>query len=134
MRNTFPARDRKFITTLSEALHLSVSWDEYDEEDQNLIILRLPGGSQQALPDLENGKTTIEEEDADEGEQWEDVSEQEDEDEEARCAVDRVLKKYEKAKVVDDDEGGGFDARYEEAVQEKLTEWKRNYYKVSGSK
>ncbi|KAL4065011.1 exoribonuclease 1 [Scleroderma yunnanense] len=126
MPNTFPARDRKFIATLSEDFHLSISWDEYDEEDQNLITLQLPGGSQQAPPDLENGEADVE----DDGEgEWEDVPEQEDEDEEARSAVDRVLKKYEEAKVVDDDEGGGFDARYEESIKEKMAEWKGNYYK-----
>lgn len=128
MLNTVPARDRKFITTLGEDLHLSVTWDEYDEDDQNLITLRLPGESQQVPFDLDNGEAAVEEEGG-EGGEWEDVPDQEDEDEEARCAIDRVLKKYEKAKVVDDDEGGGFDARYEDSIKEKMAEWKRSYYK-----
>ncbi|KAG2365950.1 hypothetical protein BDR07DRAFT_594487 [Suillus spraguei] len=42
MPDTFPARERKFISTLAEELHLSVTWDEYDEEDQNLVTWRLP--------------------------------------------------------------------------------------------
>jgi hypothetical protein len=40
--------------------------------------------------------------------QWEDVDDDDEgEDEESKAAVDRVLQKYEKARVVDDDEGGG---------------------------
>jgi hypothetical protein len=49
--------------------------------------------------------------------QWEDVDDDDEddegEDEKSKAAVDRVLKKYEKARVVDDDEGGGFDAQYD---------------------
>jgi 5'-3' exoribonuclease 1 len=41
--------------------------------------------------------------------------------------VDRVLKKYGKAQVTGDDEGGGFDARYERSVKKKMDEWKRGY-------
>jgi len=36
-------RDRTFITKLSDDLHLNVSWDEYDDQDQNLATWRLPG-------------------------------------------------------------------------------------------
>ncbi|KAG6331105.1 hypothetical protein ID866_7983 [Astraeus odoratus] len=126
MPNTVPARDRKFIAKLSEELHLSVTWDEYDEEDQNLITLRLPNMLEEPVADLDDADAA--EEDDGDGEEWEDVSDDED-DEEARAAIDRVLKKYEKARVVDDDEGGGFDARHEASINEKMTEWKKNYYK-----
>lgn len=123
MPNTFPARERKFISTLAEELHLSVTWDEYDEEDQNLVTWRIPGVSDEpsAEPDVErsNGDENTEDE-------WEDVDE---EDEEGRVAVDRVLKKFDKAPVMDDDEGGGFDARHEQSINEKMAEWKRGYYK-----
>ena len=62
---------------------------------------------------------------------WEDVDEDnEGEDEESKAAVDRVLKKYDKAQVMDDDEGGGFDARYDRSMKEKMDGWKRGYYKV----
>jgi 5'-3' exoribonuclease 1 len=122
MPNTFPARERKFIGTLAEDLHLSVMWDEYDDDDQNLVVWRFPGALEEPLPEVEGEQVN-----GDEGE-WED--EDEDEDEESRAAVDRVLKKYEKAQVMDDDEGGGFDARYERSLKEKMDEWKRNYYKV----
>ena len=58
-------------------------------------------------------------------EEWED-----EDDEEARAAVDRVLNKYEKAKVMEEDKDGDFDARYEMSIKEKMDEWKRGYYKV----
>ncbi|KAI6039713.1 exonuclease II [Pisolithus marmoratus] len=125
MPNTLPARDRKFISKLGEDLHLSVSWDEYDDEDQNLVTLRLPDTLREPTPDVDGGEADVEDKE-DEGE-WEDVPDEE--DEEALLAVDRVLNKYEKAKVVDDDEVGSFDDRYEASIHEKMTEWKRNYYK-----
>ncbi len=125
MVNDFPARDRQFITRLAEDLHLSVAWDEYDDEDRNLVTWRFPGELEEPLP--ENGKTGEDDAEA-EDEEWED-----DDDEESRAAVDRVLNKYEKAKVMEDDKEGDFDSRYELSVKEKMDEWKRGYYKVSSS-
>lgn len=123
MPNTFPARERKFISTLAEELNLSVTWDEYDEEDQNLVTWRLPGVVDEPLTETaaEHGYGN----ENSEGE-WEDVDE---EDEEGRVAVDRVLKKFDKAPVVDEEEGGGFDARHEQSINDKMAEWKRGYYK-----
>ena len=46
-------------------------------------------------------------------------------EEEAKAAVDRVLKKYEKANVLDAE--GSFDERHERLAKEK----KRDYYRVS---
>lgn len=40
--NTFPARDREFIRNLASDLHLQLAWDEYDENDQNVVTFRLP--------------------------------------------------------------------------------------------
>ncbi|KAJ3505765.1 hypothetical protein NLJ89_g7245 [Agrocybe chaxingu] len=114
--NLFPARDRAFITRLSEDLHLSVSWDEYDEQDNNLATWRFP----RVLEDSDKKGT---EEEGDDGE-WED-----EDDAESRAAVDRVLKKYEKAPVADPDAEGTFDERYERSLKEKMDEWKRGYYK-----
>jgi 5'-3' exoribonuclease 1 len=124
MPNTFPARERKFISTLAEELNLSVTWDEYDEEDQNLVTWRLPGVIDDSLTE-----TAAEHGDGNENSEgeWEDVDE---EDEEGRVAVDRVLKKFDKAPVEDDEEGGGFDARHEQSINDKMAEWKRGYYKV----
>lgn len=115
-KNDFPASERKFVVNLSEDLNLSLTWDEFDEEDTNLVTFRLPGPDE----DETHG------EDGNDGE-WEDETD----DPEAKAAVERVLKKYEKAKIFDDDEGGGFDARHERALKEKMDEWKRNYYQVS---
>lgn len=143
MVNSFPARERTFIGTLAEDLHLSVTWDEYDNEDRNLVVWRFPGASlEEPIPDSTTpangaksaGEIVDAEPEGDEGdEEWEDVEEgpdDEEEDEESKAAVDRVLKKYEKADVFDDEEGGGFDARYERSMKEKMDEWKRGYYKV----
>jgi 5'-3' exoribonuclease 1 len=126
MPNRFPASERKFITDLAADLRLFVTWDEYDEQDQNLCTWRLPGASDEPIPEeADNGNGA--------DEQWEDVEEDEDdegEDAEASEAVDRILKKYEKAKVAKLDAEGDFDARYEQSIREKMDEWKRGYYKV----
>lgn len=124
MPNTFPSRDRNFISTLSTDLHLSVTWDEYDEEDQNLVTWHLPGSVEEHIPEPGSEPNG-----GGDDEQWEDVSDEG--DEESLLAVDRVLKKYEKAPVKDDDEGGGFDARHEKSVNDKMDEWKRGHYMVS---
>ncbi|KAH9944834.1 exonuclease II [Amylocystis lapponica] len=119
MPNTFPSREREFIGKLAQDLHLSLTWDEYDEDDQNLVTWRFPGELEEPLPEgQKNGQNG----DAEEEDEWED-----EDDEESRAAVDRVLNKYEKAKVMDDDDGD-FDARYESSIKDKMDEWKRNYY------
>ncbi|KAG2018391.1 exonuclease II [Coprinopsis cinerea AmutBmut pab1-1] len=113
MVNDFPARERAFITQLSQDLHLSLRWDEYDEEDNNVVTWRFP----RALEVSEDAE--------DEEGEWEDMQE----DEENVIAVDRVLNKYEKAPVEDPDAEGDFDARYERSIKEKMDEWKRSYYR-----
>jgi 5'-3' exoribonuclease 1 len=94
MPNTFPARERQFIRTLAEDLHLLVTWDEYDEDDQNIVTWQFPGALEQPLPE-EAQKTNS---DAEGEGEWEDVDDDDDDDEESK-AVDRVLKKYEKVQV-----------------------------------
>lgn len=118
MPNTFPARERVFIGKLAEDLNLDITWDEYDE-DQNLVVWRFPTSS---MPMQSHNNQA-----AGENDEWEDVDSEE--DEEAQAAVDRVLQKYLKAKVVDDEEED-FDARHERGIQQKMDEWKRHYYKV----
>jgi 5'-3' exoribonuclease 1 len=114
MVNTFPAHDRKFITTLTEDLRLSVFWDEYDDEDRNLVIWRFPGVLEGAKERAQGEGGT--EDDGGEG-QWEDVVEEE------NAAVDLVLKKYEKAPVVGDDDGE-LEARDTQKTKEKMDMWK----------
>lgn len=120
--NDFPARDRQFIDTLSADLHLSVQWDEYDENDTNLVTWRFPSSLSGA-----DEKEVAEEADGNAKQPDDDDSE---DDAEARAAVDRVLKKYEKAPVMDKDAEGTFDERHAQAVKEKMDEWKRGYYQV----
>ncbi|KAG6889401.1 hypothetical protein C0992_005394 [Termitomyces sp. T32_za158] len=126
MPNDFPARERKFIEKLAEDLHLNVRWDEYNEQDVNLVTLRFPDEFEEPESTETNGTAAPNGNSQGEEGDWED---DEDEDEESRAAVDRVLKKYEKAHVVQDDEGGGFDARHDRSVKEKMAEWKRGYYR-----
>lgn len=125
MLNDFAAGDRKFIGQLAEDLHLSITWDEYDDYDQNVITWRFPGELEEPVP--ENGEAKV----VGEGEVEDDEAWEDEEDEESRAAVDRVLNKYDKAKVAEDDKEGDFDARYEMSIIEKMNEWKRTYYKVS---
>ncbi|KAH0584878.1 hypothetical protein H2248_008156 [Termitomyces sp. 'cryptogamus'] len=126
MTNDFPARERKFIEKLAEDLHLNVRWDEYDDQDVNLVTWRFPGSSEESEPADTNGTATPNGKSEGEEGDWEDI---EDEDEESRAAVDRVLKKYEKAHVLQDDDDGGFDARHDRSIKEKMNEWKRGYYR-----
>lgn len=116
--NEFPARDREFINTLGVDLHLELAWDEYDENDRNIVTFRVPGAHEEPQVGAEDGDGGNEDE-------W--VSEEE--DEEARNAVDRVLDKYRKAKVLEH-ASEDFDERYERVVKERMDDWKRTYYMV----
>jgi 5'-3' exoribonuclease 1 len=116
--NEFPARDREFINTLGADLHLELAWDEYDENDRNIVTFRVPGAHEEPQADVENG-------DGGNDDEW--ISDEE--DEEARNAVDRVLQKYRNAKVLGH-ASEDFDDRYEQAIKEKMDDWKRSYYTV----
>ena len=125
--NDFPARDRVFITKLSDELHLDVGWDEYDDEDQNLVTWRFPVSSYDNQAEDEEEVTIVEQDGSTLNSEWEDAN---GDDDEANVAVHRVLKIYEKASIVDLDTQGSFDERYERSVKEKMDEWKRGYYQV----
>ncbi|KAG9097503.1 hypothetical protein FRC06_007481 [Ceratobasidium sp. 370] len=64
--NDLSAGDRSFITQLAKELHLNIWWDEFDEQDRNLVTV--------ALPELDDDDEVAEEE--------------------GRRATQRVLKKY----------------------------------------
>jgi 5'-3' exoribonuclease 1 len=113
MPNMFPAGDKLFIQNLATDLHLTLTWDEYDEQDQNLVTWRFPGA-------LEEPLSAVDDESDDESE----------DDEEARKAVERVLKKYEKAKVALDSASDDFDVREDQRIKNRMDEWKRGYYWV----
>jgi 5'-3' exoribonuclease 1 len=116
--NSFPARDREFINRLATDLHLELAWDDYNDDDENIVTFSLPRSQEEPESDAADGEEGNEDD-------W--VSEEE--DEEARNAVDRVLDKYGKAKVVEHADKD-FDERYEQALKEKMDEWKRTYYTV----
>lgn len=133
MGNTFPAREREFIKRLAEDLHLSLRWDEFDEKDSNILTWRLPG----ALEDdniEEHMKESVADvtivDDGPPDSEWEDVSDEDEDNEESRAAIDRILQKYEEAPTFDEEADGGFEARHKRSVKEKMDEWKRGYYQV----
>lgn len=112
--NSFPARDRAFLTKVAGDLKLALTWDEYDDQDQNLAVLRIPTHVANGGPNASANA--------------DDESSEDDGGEEGRAAVDRVLRKYERLKLLEDD--GDAEERYEASMEKKLSEWKRNYYKV----
>jgi 5'-3' exoribonuclease 1 len=114
MPNVFSARDRAFISSLAGELHLTLTWDEYDDNNQNLVTWHLPGATEElpTVPGEQNGGDEVAE------------------DDEAMAAVKRLLKKYDNAPVVDVDEEGDFDVRHDRRVKERMDEWKGTYYKV----
>jgi len=112
MPNAFSTGGRTFLTNLSQDLHLTLSWDEYDDEDQNLVVLRFPGALGSPLDDK--------------------VSESDSQDEaEATATVDRVLRGYDNAKVLIENVEDNCDSQEEEVrLKQKMDEWKRVYYRV----
>ena len=111
--NTLPARNRAFLTTLCSDLGLELSWDSYDDDDNNVIIVSRPYSS--------FGRQDAEED-------WEDESSEE--DEEGAEALQRVLRKYASARI---DEEQDIDERLDETVRRKMGTWKEGYYQVSPS-
>ncbi|WVR07588.1 hypothetical protein IAU60_004630 [Kwoniella sp. DSM 27419] len=118
--NTFSARDQRFVQELGDDLHLHTTWDEVDEYGQSLVVMsfNLEGvsedGASVAVGESEDGEA-----------EWE--SDQEEESESA-LAIQRVLGKYNKAKVVDN-AVEDFEEAYEDKLRQNLEEWKKRYYK-----
>lgn len=113
--NSYPARDRRFLQELADDLRLRLTWDETDDYGQSLAVLRF---------DMEGVSEDGQSAEGSEDEAWES-----DEDE-GDLAIQRVLGKYEKAKVVEN-VVEDFEESYEEKLKAKMDEWKRGYYKVS---
>ncbi|BEJ17836.1 hypothetical protein CspHIS471_0701040 [Cutaneotrichosporon sp. HIS471] len=110
--NELDERDRSFVQSLADDLHLRCTWDEVDDYGQPLIVLSF---NVDALSEPGEGDEVDEE--------WES-----DEDTESAMAIQRMLDKFAKAKIVDDDlEDAG--QSFEEKMDEKIAEWKRGYYK-----
>jgi 5'-3' exoribonuclease 1 len=108
--NTFPTRDREFIQDLADSLHLVCIWDEVDDYGQPLVTLTF---NMEEIDQQSSGE--------DEDGEWES-------DEESNVAIQRVFKKYDNAKVVDN-YLEDMDESFEDMVDKKMIEWKRSYYK-----
>lgn len=116
--NTLPGRDRTFVQELADSLHLRCTWDEVDDYGQSLIVLSFD------VPAEEDGG----EADAAENEEEADGEWESEEDIESKAAINRVLDKYSKAKVIDN-ELEDFEESFEETLKQKMVEHKRKYYK-----
>ena len=90
---------------------------------------RFPRLSHQVEEEKGEEEVIVEQDGSTSNSEWEDEASGGDDDE-ANAAVDRVLKKYEKAPILDLDAQGSFDERHERSVKEKMDEWKRGYYRV----
>ncbi|KAJ5134520.1 5'-3' exoribonuclease [Penicillium atrosanguineum] len=98
-----PARDRAFVEQLADALRLPWSTTENEAGDRYMRL---------QLPQSENNN----EDDSD------------DDDEEATLAVQRIIRKYEKAKVQEMTSEEAQQAA-EKIYEEKFQEWKDTYYR-----
>lgn len=102
---TLPARDRTFVEQLADALRLSWSTTENENGDR-FMRLQLP------QPEKDD----------------DDDDSDDDDDEEATLAVQRIIRKYEKAKVQEMTSEEAQQAA-EKKYEEKFQEWKDNYYR-----
>lgn len=100
LSSTLPARDRKFVTDLADTLHLQ--WKTVDDGDGERHLQLLPP------PRLDD--------------------DDESDDEEASLALQRVLKRYNAAKIVDETVEDA-KASQEKKYEEKFDAWKDKYYK-----
>lgn len=119
--NDFSARDRAFISKLASDLNLQLAWDAFDESGRNVVTLEFPAMLPAAEFDADAGEIS---------DDYVDISDDEDLAE-SSAAVDRVLSKYARLKVIDGEGEGDFDQREEKRLQAKVDEWKRGYYQVS---
>lgn len=111
MHNTLKAKDRTFLATLADDLHLTLSWDEYDEEGQNLVVLRFPVALE--LP-------------TDEQDSWSGSQDKVD----ATAALDCIWRKYDGAEILVETVDGISGLQEELILKQKMDDWKRAYYSV----
>ena len=118
--NDLGAGDKRFIISLAAELNLNLTWDDFDEEDQNVVSVYFPAQRPPA-PVLGSGDA--------EGES-EDSSEDDEAIQESNAAIDRVLNRYSNAKTIENGEEE-FEIREAARLKEKMDEWKQAYYRVS---
>ncbi|GAA5932467.1 chromatin-binding exonuclease XRN1 [Sporobolomyces koalae] len=144
--NDLAAKDKKFLADFADDLKLVVTYDEFDDEGQNLVtvkfdeeIIRL------AKEEEEEDGFSTEEEDGDESSEAEEIGivhlslngqverqakkKQANDEAEWQKAIKRVLKKYEKAEVAQEYNEEEFEQQMEKEIQEKMVVWKADYYK-----
>jgi 5'-3' exoribonuclease 1 len=102
---TLPARDRTFVEQLADSLRLPWSTTENENGDR-FMRLQLP------QPEKDD----------------DDDDSDDDDDEEATLAVQRIIRKYEKAKIQEMTPEEAQQAA-EKKYEEKFQEWKDNYYR-----
>ncbi|KAH9813633.1 XRN 5'-3' exonuclease N-terminus-domain-containing protein [Melampsora americana] len=113
----YPAKDRRFLADLADALNLAISFDEYNDEDEPIIVLSIQS-------DGEDDSSTNEIADMLENTTLVDGSEHA----ESRIAAERVLYKYREAPTVKDLTTEEVEARQEDIHNEKIKQWKSEYY------
>lgn len=154
--NDLAARDKKFLSDFSDELKLVVTYDEFNDEDENLITIRfdeamIEFAREEEEEEEDEGRISTEEEEGDESSEAEEIGivhlnlngeverqarkkkEQKNVREEAEWqkAIRRVLKKYERAEVQKEFNEEEFEKQMEKEIQEKMVTWKSDYYKVS---
>lgn len=98
---------------MADELRLTISFDEYDENDEPIIVLRLDEEAAEMMQADTQSNFSGEEADG----EW-------------RDAIQRVLKKYDKAPVLEDQSESDFEDEYASKLKEKMDNWKAEYYKV----
>lgn len=109
----FSAPDRRIVQQIAEDLHLDLAWDERDDQDRPILVATFMAAVLAGTSDTDDDENDETEEDETEGAE----------------ALARVLKKWDKAKTVED-EVPNAEAAYDQKLQEEMELWKRGYYKV----
>jgi hypothetical protein len=131
-RPVFPPRDRKALQDMADDLQLDLVWDEEAVADQPIVIARFGALTLAGVSDdEEDGEDEILKErmaalgvtDATDAGAPPPKAREGDE------ALERVIKKWEKAKIVDDEDDQAAEL-HERKVTEQLEDWKLSYYKV----
>ena len=114
----FSAKDRRILQSLADDLHLELAWDQVNEKDDSIVVATFQA-------DVVDGVSSDESSSDEKKEGGNGEAEAGEGDE----ATMRVLKKWAKAKVVEEDEEDAEEA-YDKKVEEAMEEWKKGYYKV----
>jgi hypothetical protein len=106
-------RDRRFLVDLAGELHLEVAYDEFDENNYNIIVLLFDDEA------LELARAESDDDDDEEAEmaEW-------------KQAIHRVLFKYGKAEVAKEFNEAEQEQSHATQLEGKMNTWKKEYYKV----